>query len=300
VDGLNNLFYQVKAPVAAGENIPHQIKLRGEWSLTDRHKLKFTLDKWGRQTLGDQLTLEGEITAADENSLLFAVTTTSKNNVKTIYALELSGVWKADESNRLSFRVRRNAGKDNALTFNGAWELGRNNKLVYRYLSSDLITKKRRVHAIEFNGYWDIKNKYRISYLLGADTESAFDFKAGAGIYGPGYIKYELGIGLSGRVRPVKRTIALFGRWFVKEDTGIIFEMKYADKKTRAIVFGADAKLTGKDTVALRLRSGTDDSALGVTLELSRKIFKSEGEAFLEALASKRELAIYAGAAWRW
>jgi len=300
LDRSNNLIYQVKAPLSAGENIPHQIKLKGDWSLTDSHRLRLTLNKSGRQTLGDQLTLEGEILDAGENSLLFAITTTSKLDMRTTYVLELGGTWKADSRNRLTFHVRNESGRRNILTFNGTWEIDKRNKIVYRYENASLITKKRQVHSLEFDGYWDIRNRYRISYFIGAGTDSSFDFRGSAGIFKDSYIKYEIGIGIRGYARPVERVIMLFGRWLLKEDVGVVFELKYADKKSRQIVFGADFKITGSDTVSLRLKSSQGDKDIGATLGLSRRIFKGDGEIFLRALVSKRERSIYAGAAWRW
>ncbi|MCX5680507.1 MAG: hypothetical protein NTZ95_07715 [Candidatus Omnitrophica bacterium] len=246
------------------------------------------------------MTFEGEILDTSENSLLFALTTTTRLNTRTTYALELGGIWKADKRNRLSFHVKRESGRYDILTFNGVWELDKRNKLVYRYESANLVTKKRRVHALEFDGYWDVRDKYRIFYSLGASSESSFEFKAGAGIFKENYIKYEVGIGLKGYVRPVERVITLFGRWFLKEDVGVVFEIKCADKKTRQIIFGADFKITSKDTVSLRLKSSEDDKNIGVTLELSRKIFKGEGEIFFRTAFAGREQAVYAGAAWRW
>ena len=47
----------------------------------------FTLDKWRRQTFGDELTLQGEIIAAQANALLVALTDFLKaNNLKTDWA----------------------------------------------------------------------------------------------------------------------------------------------------------------------------------------------------------------------
>ena len=300
LDRFNNLTYRVKAPVSEGEDIPHQVRLKGDWSLTDGHRLRFTLNKLGRQTLGDQLTLEGECIDTGGNSLLFAVTTTSKRGMRTTYVLELGGIWKADKRNRLSFHIRKESGRCNILTFNGAWEIDKQNKIVYRYETADLATKKNRVHTLEFDGYWDIRDRYRISYLLGAGTDLSFEFKTSAGIFKENYIQYEIGIGLKGYTRPAERVIMLFGRWFLKKDIGVVFELKYADRKTRQIVFGADFKITGKDTVSLRLKSSENDKNIGAAIELSRKIFKGDGEIFLRALVSGRERAVYAGAAWQW
>ena len=115
-----------QAPLSEDDNIPHQIKLKGEWSLTDNNELRLTLDKWARETFGDQITLQGEILDVDKNSLLFAVTTTTKEDTQSTYALNLGGSWKADENNRLSFHVKKEEGKYDILTFNGVWEIPKN------------------------------------------------------------------------------------------------------------------------------------------------------------------------------
>ncbi len=76
----NTLIYHVKAPVPHGACIPHQLKLKGEWSLTEGGDLRLTLDKWGRASFGDRLTLKGDIVGVNKNSLLFAITTVTKEN----------------------------------------------------------------------------------------------------------------------------------------------------------------------------------------------------------------------------
>ena len=300
LDKNNDLSYRVKASLAEDEQVPRQIKLKGEWSLTDDHRLRLTLDGQGRQTFGDRMTLQGEILDVNKNSLLFAVTTTTKDNTRSTYVLNLEGVWKADENNRLSFRVKREGGRYDILSFNGIWEINKNHQIVYRYEKARLIRKKSLTHTLVFKGYWDIKDAVRISYILGKGTDSSFDFNTSAGVFKEGYIKYELGIGLAARSDPVRRTVTLSGKWNLKKDAGLIFEAEYENNKTKKIVFGADARLTDRDTVSFRLRNDTDNKDIGAELELSRKIFNGGGEAFLRLLKDNRESAIYAGAAWRW
>ncbi len=299
-DKFNNLSYHIKAPLSEDDNIPHQIKLKGEWSLTDDYELRLTLEKQGRTTFGDQITLQGEILDVNESSLLFAVTTTTKENTQSTYVLNLGGSWKADAFNRLSFCIKKEEGRYDILTFNGVWEIDKNHQIIYQYEKARLIRKKRLTHTLTFKGYWDIKNALRISYVLDKSTDSAFDFKTSAGIFKEEYIKYELGIGLADRTGPVRRTVTLFGKWNLKKDVGLIFEIEYENRKTKQIVFGADARLTGKDTISLRLKNDMENKDIGVNLELSHKILKGDGEAFLRLLKSNRESAIYAGAAKRW
>ena len=299
-DENNALSYRIKSPLAEDENIPNQIMLKGEWSLTDDHKLRVTMDKWSRETFGDQIILQGEILDVNENSLLFAITTTSKENTQSTYVLNLAGSWRADDNNRLSFRVTKEAGKYDILTFNGVWEIDENHQIIYQYESAKLIRKKGKTHTLTFKGHWAIKDKFRLSYILSADTDSTFDFETAAGLFKENYIRYEVGIGLTNRTMPVMRTVTLYGKWNLKKDTGLVFEVEYADGRTQAIVFGADARLTDKDTISFRLKDEIENKDIGIDLELSRKILKGDGEAFLRALASRQELAIYAGAAWQW
>ena len=98
----------------------------------------------------------------------------------------------------------------------------------------------------------------------------------------------------------MKRAIVLFGKWTLKKDTGLLFEVEYGDKDTCAIIFGADVALSDKDMLSFKLKNSADNKDIGMTLELSRKILKGDGELFLRALASGSELALYAGGAWSW
>lgn len=299
-DGNNELSYHVKAPLSGGEKIPHQLRLKGAWSLTDDHTLRLTLDKSGRETFGDELTLEGDIIDVRENSLLFALTTAAKDETRSTYVLALGGTWKADEHNRLSFHIKRSGGKTDILTFTGTWELNKDHQIIYQYEKARLLRKKRQTHILTFKGYWQIRDDTRISYVLSGDTDSVFDFTVSAGVFKEDYIQYEVGIGLADRWKPALRTIRLSGAWKPKKGTGLVFEIEYENGKIDAVVFGADVALTDKGTISFRLKDTAHKRDLGVVLELSQKILKGGGEAFLHMLASRREAAIYAGAAWRW
>ena len=299
IDKDNSVSYHVKAPMPHGLDIPHQVKLKGEWSLTEAHDLRFTLDKWGRQTFGDQLTLQGNIIDVNKNSLLFAITTRTKEDTQSTYILKLQGAWQADKHNRLTFRVKKQYGRHDILTFKGIWETNKNHQLIYRYEKAHLIRKSKKIHTLTFKGYWDIKDKARISYVIDKDSNSVFSFKTSLGIFKENYIKYELGIGLSHEPKPAKKTVTLFGKWKLFKNKGLLFEVEYENKKLHAISFGADAKLTDKDTVLLRLKN-TLNQDIRATLKVSHKILKGDGKAFLRILKSRRESAIFAGAGLQW
>jgi len=298
-DKNNVLSYHVKAPMPSGAQVPHQVKLQGNWSLTDDHNLEFTLNKWARQTLGDKLTLQGRILDAKKNSLLFSVTTKTKKDVCSTYILNLSGVWRADKRNRLTFRVKKENGKYDILTFRGGWNIDEQHRIVYEYEKAQLITKRKQLHRLIFDGYWDIKDAVRLWYVIDMRSDSVFAFKTEAGIFKGEYVKYEVGIDVSGNGELKTRTITLYGTWKIKKGIGLTFEIEYENKRVHAIVFRSDVKLTSKDQMSFTLRKERGKEIVG-KLELSRKILKGDAEAFLRFLRSKDETAVIVGAGFRW
>jgi len=298
-DKNNSLSYHVKAPTPQGAHIPHQVKLQGNWSLTDDHNLQLTLDKWGRQTLGDKLTLQGRILDIRKNSLLFSVTTKTKENVQSTYILKLAGAWQADKQNRLTFRIKRGQGRDEFLTFKGGWELNKHHQIIYWYEKTQLIRKQKRIHTLTFKGYWGIKDKTRLYYVIDKRSNSVFAFKTGVGIFKGKYIKYKVAIGVLDKGKPRTRTITLYGTWKIKKGIGLTFEIEYENKKIHAIVFGANVKLTPKNKISFKLKNERNKE-IGGELELTHEILKGDGESFLRFLKSKDETTVIVGAGFRW
>ncbi|MBU0549056.1 MAG: hypothetical protein KJ838_01880, partial [Candidatus Omnitrophica bacterium] len=285
LDEKNNLTYLVKTPLSGDLKKPDQIKLKGKWSLTREHNLVFTLDKWKRQALGDQLTLQGDIIDVNKNSLLFALSTRTNKGDKSKYILRLSGKWQADENNRLTFNIRRSQVKYDTLTFDGAWETGRGYQVVYKYEKIQLKRKLKKIHTLIFKGRWDITEKKKITYVIDRNSNSLFNFRAGFALFQDRYIKYELGIGISRKPEPVRRTVILFGKWKIKKKKGLLFEIEHNKKEIYSVLFGAEAKLTDKNTLCFKLRDSLNQE-LGAELELSYRLLEG-GEAFLRFIKSK-------------
>jgi len=299
VNENNELSYHVKSPYSRGQDMPHQMRLRGKWALTEDHNLELKLDKWGRQTFGDKLILEGRILDVKKNSLLFSMSTTTKKDVETTYTINLSGTWHADKNNRLTFSVKREKQRHDILTFRGAWQINKNYQIVYKYEKARLITKKKELHTLEFKGHWDIKDKARLFYAIDRRSDSVMSFKTGVGIFSGKEIKYRIDIGVKDTGVPTERTLTLKGTWKVKRNIGLTFESAYKAGEVHSIVFGADAKLTSKDTVSLKIKDerGKD---LGGELEISRKMLQGDGDAFLRLLRSRNETKVIAGVGFRW
>lgn len=295
----NSLTYHIKAPYPVELRAPYQVKLKGNWSLNSNHDLVFTLEKAKRETFGDELVVKGEIISAEKNALLFAVTTQTGENKISTYLLELSGKWQADKNNRLTFGVKRGINRQDILTFDAGWEIDKNHQIVYTYEKRRLFRKTRGIHTLRFKGYWDIKDKFRFSYILDKNTDSRFDFGVSLGVFKEDYIKYELGIMLSKRRRPLRRIIAIPGIWRVNKNLGLLFEVEYENHKIEAITLGAEAKISDNDEVVFKLKNYLNQD-IASELKLTHRILKGDGELFLRLLKSKEEAAITAGAGFRW
>lgn len=296
----NALTYHVKTPLDENAITDRQLKFSGKWGLDKNHDLIFTLDSWQRQSSGDELTLRCQLIDVKENSLVTSITTRATDGNSSVYMLNLAGSWQADKQNRLTFRVNTRAANPDILTFDGVWEVGKNYELLYRYQKEGLKRGERVTQALCFKGYWDIRDKARLAYVLNASTGSLFDFKTSVGVFKDKYIKYEVGIGASRkRSTAPKRTVTLFGSWKMKPSSGLSFELGQGGRVINTIAVAAQAKLSGSDKIAFTLKNNLN-RALGAELELSRDIVQGNGQAFIRLLASKGSQGVFLGLGRRW
>ncbi|MCM8780453.1 MAG: hypothetical protein NC908_00800 [Candidatus Omnitrophica bacterium] len=299
ISGHNDLVYHLKEPIPWHTKAPHQVKLKGSWSLNSEHQLRFILDKWQRHTFGDQLTLQGEIVGVEKNSLLFAVASRTAQDKSCIYILELVGIWQVDTHNRITFKVNRGKEQFDTLTFQGIWQIDKNYQIVYKYVKQDLLRKRKIIHTLVFHGYWDIQDRTRISYVISKNTGSVFDFKTSLGIFREKYIRYELGIGLSRKSSSAKKIITFFGRWRITKAGGLVFELERQGHKIQDINFGAEIRLNSQGKLLFNLRNRLHKE-IGIELELSQDTFRGVGQRFLRLIKTRQETAIMLGKGFRW
>ena len=293
IDENNHVTYHVKKSQVS--DIPQQVKLRGQWSLDNEHNLVLTLNKWGNQIAGNKLTIESEVIDAKGNMLSFALTSKDSEGNDHIYIVRLGGRWQADEYNRLSFNIEREKGITDRLTLQGAWEVNGQNEIIYTYEKSSRANVEKITKTITLKGYWDITEKHRIIYVLNKEIESEFDFKVSIGKPAERGLEYEIGVGAG----LSKKTITLFGEWKVSKNLGLLFEMPYAEGKINTVIFGAWGKLDKNLNLEIRLENRVGED-LGIDVKLSRRILEGQGEAFIRALKSQKEVAIIAGIGFRW
>ena len=293
IDKDNQITYRVKK--VQGSDIPQQLNLKGKWALDKDHNLVFTLDKWGNQITGNKLTIESELIDAKDNMLSFALTTKDSKNNTHIYIIKLGGRWQADEYNRFTFNVKKETGSTDKIILRGAWEVNNQNEIIYTYEKSTHGKKEKIIKTITLKGYWDIAGKHRIKYVLSKEIESEFDFKVSVGKPAARGLEYEIGVGAS----PRKKTIMLFGSWKISKNLGVSFEMPCAKGKIRRVILGGWVKFDKNHKLKIRLQNKTGED-LGIDVKLSKNILEGQGEAFIRALRTQKEVSVVAGIGFRW
>jgi len=287
----NSLLYHLKKP--SGGGLPQQIKFTGSWSLNKDHGLTLTLDKWNNQCEGNKLIISCGILSAGAGEVVFSCQSRDSSGGGHFYLLKLSGRWQADEYNRLVFNISRENLPGGLLIFAGSWEVNKQNKLTYSYSREDLKKKRKIIQEFSLEGYWDIADKRRISYLLSRRLHSQFDFKVSFDKLLPNAIQYRIGIGSSGK----KRAFRIFGSWRLNKRLNVYFEAEPKDE--HSLLLGGSCRIAEGSLIEIAL-SNSAKKDLGIEAKLSRKFFKGSGEAFIQAAASRQEKSVSAGAGLLW
>lgn len=262
VDKNNALFYEVNK--SQGIDVPQKIKFTGRYSLDKANNFIITLNKWNNQCEGNRLALKAKIIDAKSNEIALLVNSKASENKTLTYVMKLYGLWQADKNNRLIFGVEKENNKTDALTLSGAWEINRNNEIVYKHGKDS--------QAITFKGYWDIRDRCRLKYVLDKKINSEFGFKSSLGTLAPegkdAYVTFDIGIGVS-RSEKLNRKIIFSCRWKMAKGKELVLET-------------------------------SDIEESGLALRFTKEMFDKQGIAYIESIIRDKERFIGGGMAFRW
>jgi hypothetical protein len=270
-------------------------EIKGRWEITPDHEIQYK--KIGQD---EEIKARGSLVATEPDALVISVTErqTDQTVVTSIY--KLIGSWKANPKNQLVFEVEKEQGKNDVLTFRERWKINSQHEIVYAYKQASLKTKKKESRELNFQGYWDVTDKNRLTYFIGGDSESAFRFRGAfqtKSIHAKkNEIRYQLGVEVAGKHKV--QTIALFGKWKVSRDLALDFEIEYEDG-ARAIAFGGEYALGDDSTVEVNLKS-QEGKPLGVELILTKDVFGKDGQAFVRLQKSLEESRVEVGVRVKW
>jgi hypothetical protein len=218
--------------------------LDGTWSLTPEHELHYSLDASNSSTTGDKTILQATIKDIRHNALLFEAT-----NQPDTQTFLLEGTWQADEENKLIFKIKKENGLYDTLTFNNTWIMDTRNRLVYEYETQGNTTT---THQLFFKGYWDTADDKRLYYELDQKSGSRLAFRIGASQLEKNRIVYKIMVGGQ------ERSVDIRGEWRVSPTLKLGFEVDYGDGLFKTIKFEGEVSLTDKDTLSFKLGDGNE------------------------------------------
>jgi len=287
-DNNNNLLYRINEPITFKKEygLPKKLSFEGNYSLDSNHNLTLKLKN------GDILTLKGDIIGAEGSKIVYEVTSHDKDGLVHIHLLKFSGLWKADEFNRINFLLKRSVQPD-ILAFDGAWELNKNQKLTYKYERTSLKTKIKSYNIIIFEGFWGITSKNKLNYTLSNDSNSVFSFNVALqsnNLYPEkNCIKYRLGIGLKTGKFKKEKTITLFGDWKFSRKLSVNFDMDYGQGQVHSIGFFTQITLNKNDKVIIALKNNRMEN-LGIELTCTHAFLaQNNASFFIRVNVSKEE-----------
>jgi len=292
----NKLIYLLNEPPEWRRqyHLPAKIVFEGYWHLNPNYDLELSLDEYK----DSRIVLEGEIISSDNDTLVFEIKSYDKAGQAHIQLLKLEGLWKADECNRINFVVKKKTSPD-TLVLGSSWQLNQNQQITYTYEKTDLKTKTKSIQVLLFEGFWQIDESNRLTYILSRSSDSRFDFRAqieSPNIYPQkGVIKYRLGAGLREDKRLKAKIVTLYGAWKFSRAAGLSFEMDYGRGRIRKIEFGSNVNLSKKDEVTFSLTNKRKES-LGMQVAFTHRFLeKLDAEAFVRLKKLQEENRVEAG-----
>ncbi len=283
-------------------NQEHKFNITGTWEIDKNHDLIFHVDETFSPRLGRQIAFQGEFLKAEAGELDFTYQVRTNDGKLQLRTLRFFGKWEADSNNRLTLTLTHSQGTTRALTFNGAWKINKRHEIVYSYRKQQLKTKTKITKQLMFRGQWDFASNRSVSYVLEGDSDQAFRFRLAFAtpiiLAKQNEIRFQIGIELSGEPAPTVRNIILFGKWKLKHDLSLAFEVEYRDQVWHEIRFQAQYRLTPRTEIEAELFAKNQDD-MGVSLTLSRSFLSDDGEAFLTLKKSLQEGSFEAGASVR-
>ncbi len=283
-------------------NQEHKLIVFGEWEIDPQHDLRFRVQESLTERLGKELVFKGEFLKAEAGELDFTYRYRIKEGKEAIRTFRFFGKWEADKNNRLTFVLNNSKGSTQTLTLNGAWKINKRHEIVYSYRKQELKTKTKKTKRLVFRGKWIITNNRSVSYVLEGNSVQAFRFRLTFEtpiiLANQNEIRFQIGVEVTGRRYSKVRDIVLFGKWKLKRDFSLAFEVTYRNAVWYEISFDAKYKINDQAGIEATLfaRNGED---LGLAITLSRSFLDQEGEVFLSLEKSLEETRLEVGASLR-
>lgn len=293
IDENNRLCFWLnnQQPFKKEYRIPKKIFFDGTWRLNQNHDLEII----SQDNFNIPLVLKINIISLRQDAFIFGINQIDSVGQNHLRILKLSGYWKANDYNRLSFIIKKKFLSD-TLTFQNTWQINKDNQISYTFEKTDLKTKTKVKSVLIFEGFWQINSSNKLTYIIEHSRKSHFDFRVqleSPNIYPKeGCIKYRVGMGIKNKENSV---IYLYGDWKFSRKLGLSFKIDYGKGRITNINFAADIHLSKENEVIFNLIDEIH-KPMGIKVIFSHKFLKKhDAEFFLRLKKLRDESGVEAG-----
>lgn len=285
-DAGNRIVYELERPV---DGVPSRVVFEGAWRLTPQQTVEFT----GRRTDGPRgaFTLFGSVSRAEANALAVSVAGRGASGA----TLTISGRWRVDAQNRLTFLVDR-GGRTDRLTLRGGWHVGPDHELAYQYRQALEGRRRISLRTVRFAGAWSLGRVGRLRYSLEGSDDAALELRGSLAPARMEASERAVGFRLGGAVsrspgQPPR--LSLTGQWRVQPDRSIAFEIPSAGGRRGTLRFAAAAATRAGQRLEVDLAVPRGER-VGVAVRFTKRAFRN-GRLFLQASRAGRDTAALGG-----
>ncbi len=128
--------------------------VKGRWELTPDHEVQYRAED-----KDEEIRVRGSLVAAEPDALVLSITERQSDQKIVTSLVRLSGAWRVDIRNRITFEAAKGSGKKDILTLKSGWRVNEDQEIVYTYEKTDLKKKTKFLHELLFQGAWEISEK---------------------------------------------------------------------------------------------------------------------------------------------
>ncbi len=235
--------------------------------------------------------LSGSVPRAESRALAVSVAGRGTSGA----TLTLSGQWRVDARNRLTFLVDR-GGRTDRLTLRGGWHVGPDHALAYQYRQALEGRRGISVRTVRFAGAWSLGRVGRLRYSLEGSDDAALELRGSLAPARMDASERAVGFRLGGAVsrspgQPPR--LMLTGQWRVQPDRSITFEIPAAGGRRGTLRFAAAAVTRAGQRLEVD-RAAPRGERIGVAVRFTTRAFR-DGRFFLQASRAGRDTAVLGG-----
>lgn len=122
---------------------------KGRWRFGPHHDVQYVSDD-----LNEEITFQGALVAAEPGALLLSVTKKQADQKVITSIVKLTGAWKLNPKNQITFEIQKESGRKDVLVFEAGWKVNDRHEIIYSWETQRLKRKTKETRELVFKGHY--------------------------------------------------------------------------------------------------------------------------------------------------